>query len=170
MKNLLGKSVLARILLIFGGVSVVAFAGIAFAANYFNSTTAIARVETSLLYLTQANANEMDTFLSSLARIPVSLAATVQADPLKDEAALKERMRQILLANPDIYGTAVAFEPRTVYPINNISPPITGMIKARPTTSSLAPIAMSIGNGSGTPNPVIRKNRCGRLLITMPGR
>jgi len=116
MVKLFKTSVVNRFLLILGAISVITFTGIAVAANYFNSTTASARIEASLLNLTQARANEMDTFLSAVARIPVDLAASVQADSAKDEAALKERMRQILIANPDIYGTAVAFEPNTFYP------------------------------------------------------
>lgn len=114
--TILSNSIVKRYLVVIGGISLIATICITVAAIYFNSSSAGARIEDSTLNLVIARANEMDIFLSSVSRIPVDLAASVQADSEKNGATLKDRMYQILIMNPDIYGTCVAFEPNTFEP------------------------------------------------------
>jgi len=114
--DIFSNSIAKRLMVVVCGITLIATMSITAAAIYFNSASAGARIEDSTLNLVKARANEMDIFLGSVSRIPVALAASVQADPQKNEAALKERMRQVLVMNPDIYGTCVAFEPNTFDP------------------------------------------------------
>jgi methyl-accepting chemotaxis protein len=126
------NSIAKRLMMVVGGITLIAIICITVAAIYFNSTSAGARIEDSTLNLVKARANEMDIFLSSVSRIPVSLAASIQADPTKNEDALKERMHQILIMNPDIYGTCVAFEPNTFYPDQKYFAPYYWYNKGKP--------------------------------------
>ncbi len=81
------------------------------------STNAIkTEIETSLVNITLAKANEMDGFLSSVARVPIQLAASVEADPQPDIERLNQRMASTLTRNPDIFGTWIGFEPHTYDP------------------------------------------------------
>ncbi len=103
------------LLLIVGTVAILTIFVIG--VSYFTSTAALAdEIENGLLSLAEARANEMDVYLNSVARIPVVLSSSVEADEERDEAALKSRMRDILLANPDVYGSGVCFEPYTFDP------------------------------------------------------
>jgi len=103
------------LLLIVGTVAVLTIFVIG--VSYFTSAAALEEeIENGLLSLVEARANEMDVYLNSVARIPVVLSSSVEADEERDEEALKARMRDILLANPDVYGSGVCFEPYTFNP------------------------------------------------------
>ncbi|HDQ72366.1 MAG TPA: HAMP domain-containing protein [Chloroflexi bacterium] len=103
------------LLLIVGTVAILTLFVIG--VSYFTSSAALENeIANSLLRLVEARANEMDVYLNSVARIPVVLSSSVEADEVRHEEALKARMHDILLANPDVYGSGVCFEPYTFDP------------------------------------------------------
>lgn len=105
------KSLYTKLLVAFAGGGLIMFAVIGFLTFSISRQALVNSIVTSLLHLATAKANEMDIFLSAVARISGVLASTIEADTEKDEGAIKERVRRILVGNPDIYGTITAFEP-----------------------------------------------------------
>jgi len=73
-------------------------------------------VKTRVLNLVQAQVNEMDGFFQAVGRIPVVLASASAMDRENNEALLRARIAEVLLKNPDTYGSTVAFEPYYFYP------------------------------------------------------
>lgn len=109
------SSIQRKLLFAFSGSLLVL--AILMAFNYvFNLREMETQIKRTLANQVLAKANEMDVYLSSVAKIPLVLAKSVETDKSKDEALLKERMLSVLKANPDIYGTCVAYEPNTFYP------------------------------------------------------
>jgi GAF domain-containing protein/HAMP domain-containing protein len=73
-------------------------------------------VKARVLNLVQAQVNEMDGFFQAVGRIPVVLASASAMDRENNEALLRARIAEVLLKNPDTYGSTVAFEPYYFYP------------------------------------------------------
>jgi methyl-accepting chemotaxis protein len=111
IKKSIGNQLMALLIGFLVVIVIVGATCIAISANAIRS-----EIETSLVNITLAKANEMDSFLSSVARVPIQLAASVEADPHPDLDRLDQRMAALLKWNPDIFGTWVGFEPFTYDP------------------------------------------------------
>uniref|UniRef100_A0A7C4KYH5 Methyl-accepting chemotaxis protein n=1 Tax=Bellilinea caldifistulae TaxID=360411 RepID=A0A7C4KYH5_9CHLR len=115
MFNFFNRSIRNQLLTLLAGVVLVLL--IAGVISVLVSANAVrAEVERGLMDYTLAKANQMDGFLAAIARVPVQLAASIEADPQPDLDLLNQRMAAILKSNPDIYGTWAGFEPYTYQP------------------------------------------------------
>ncbi|MCX7977186.1 MAG: cache domain-containing protein, partial [Bellilinea sp.] len=115
MIKFFNRSIRSQLMTLLAGVVVVLL--ISGIVSVLVSANAVRRaVERGLMDYTLAKANQMDGFLSAIARVPLQLAASLEADPQPDLDLLNQRMAAILKRNPDIYGTWVGFEPYTYQP------------------------------------------------------
>jgi methyl-accepting chemotaxis protein len=115
MFNFFNRSIRSQLMTLLAGVvAVLLISGI---ISVLVSANAVrAEVERGLMDYTLAKANQMDGFLAAIARVPVQLAASIEADPQPNLDLLNQRMAAILKSNPDIYGTWAGFEPYTYQP------------------------------------------------------
>ncbi|GAP09455.1 methyl-accepting chemotaxis protein [Bellilinea caldifistulae] len=112
MFNFFNRSIRSQLMTLLAGVVVVLL--ISGIVSVLVSANAVrAEVERGLMDYTLAKANQMDGFLAAIARVPVQLAASIEADPQPNLDLLNQRMAAILKSNPDIYGTWAGFEPYT---------------------------------------------------------
>jgi len=73
-------------------------------------------VQQRVLNLVQTKVGTVDGFFREVGKIPVVLASASAVDQENDEMLLRARIREVLNANPAVYGSTVAFEPYTFYP------------------------------------------------------
>jgi sigma-B regulation protein RsbU (phosphoserine phosphatase) len=96
-------------LLILTGTAVIF--GAAFGYNYLFSRDQILReVEIDTRNLTLATVNRIETILHGVEKVPVYLAGTLGEEG-RDRKVLLRRIQALLNANPEVFGSAVAFEP-----------------------------------------------------------
>lgn len=83
----------------------------AFAYNYYFSREAVlGYVEDNARNLTQATANRIEIVLNSVQKVPQQLAVWMEQTPCREEDLL-QMTQSFLRSNPDIFGSAIAFEP-----------------------------------------------------------
>jgi sigma-B regulation protein RsbU (phosphoserine phosphatase) len=83
-----------------------------FGYNYFYARRIVIReVEESARNLAAATVNRIDVVLGKVEKVPLNLAAFLEASPPGDERSLLKVLRAVVEGNGDIYGAAVAFEP-----------------------------------------------------------
>lgn len=115
MIKFFNRSIRSQLMTLLAGVVVVLL--ISGIVSVLVSANAVrGEVERGLMDYTLAKANQMDGFLSAIARVPLQLAASLEADPQPNLDLLNQRMAAILKRNPDIYGTWAGFEPYTYQP------------------------------------------------------
>ncbi len=115
MVKFFNRSIRSQLMTVLAGVVLVLL--ISGIVSVLVSANAVrVEVERGLMDFTLAKANQMDGFLSAIARVPIQLAASIEADPQPDLDRLNQRMAAILKSNPDIYGTWAGFEPYTYQP------------------------------------------------------
>lgn len=79
--------------------------------NYLRSRTLIENeVANSAQHLVQASANRVEAVLGTAARVVEIMAWQLERDQ-SDDQALRRMLQRTLENNPEIYGTAIAFEP-----------------------------------------------------------
>ncbi len=115
MVKFFNRSIRSQLMTVLAGVVLVLL--ISGIVSVLVSANAVrVEVERGLMDFTLAKANQMDGFLAAIARVPIQLAASIEADPQPDLDRLNQRMAAILKSNPDIYGTWAGFEPYTYQP------------------------------------------------------
>jgi sigma-B regulation protein RsbU (phosphoserine phosphatase) len=88
----------------------------AFAYNYYFSREAVlGYVKENAGNLTQATVNRMESVLNGVQKAPRQLALWLEQNPHREEDLLKN-IRTLLLSNPEIFGSAIAFEPGAFQP------------------------------------------------------
>lgn len=93
------------------GVTIVL--GVVFGHNYLQVRAIVLReVEARARELVSATINRIEAGLRPIERVPANLARELEQIP-HDRAQLLHRLRIVVAANPDIFGSAIAYEPRT---------------------------------------------------------
>ena len=69
-----------------------------------------ASIESGAFHLTQATVNRIDAVLQAVEKVPANLSRFLEDAELTGNA-LQKAIENVLEANPEVYGTAVAFEP-----------------------------------------------------------
>jgi phosphoserine phosphatase RsbU/P len=88
----------------------------AFAYNYYFSREAVlGYVRENTRQLTQATVYRMESVLTGVQKAPRQLALWLEQNTYQEQDLLKN-IRTLLVSNPEIFGSAVAFEPRTFLP------------------------------------------------------
>ncbi len=88
----------------------------AFAYNYYFSREAVlGYVQENTGHLTQATVYRMESVLTGVQKAPRQLALWLEQNPYQEQDLLKN-IRTLLVSNPEIFGSAVAFEPRAFHP------------------------------------------------------
>jgi sigma-B regulation protein RsbU (phosphoserine phosphatase) len=83
----------------------------AFAYNYYFSREAVlGYVEENARNLTQATANRIEIVLNGVQKVPRQLAIWLEKTPCREEDLLK-MIQVLLVSNPEIFGSTIAFEP-----------------------------------------------------------
>lgn len=83
-----------------------------FGYNYFDARRIMTgEVEESARNLAAATVNRIDVVLGKVEKVPMNLAAFLEASPPGDDSALLKVLKAVVAGNDDIYGAAVAFEP-----------------------------------------------------------
>lgn len=110
------KSIQSRLVACFVSLVLCSIVIVAVFSYFFTKRVHLKNISLTFEHLAQEKANKMDIFLESVARIPPVLVSAIESDLSKDEPKLKELIRKTLVANPDIYGSAVVFKPYSFYP------------------------------------------------------
>ena len=88
----------------------------AFGYDYYFSRMALLRsVEENAHHLTGSTVNRIETILFGVQKIPQQLATLMETRPLRGTEIL-ETLHAALISNPEIFGSAVAFEPYAFQP------------------------------------------------------
>ena len=88
----------------------------AFAYNYYFSREAVlGYVQENTGHLTQATVYRMESVLTGVQKAPRQLALWLEQNPYQEQDLLKN-IRTLLVSNPEIFGSAIAFEPRAFQP------------------------------------------------------
>lgn len=107
------RTIGARLILVVTLSTSVIFAGM-LGFNHLRSRALIEKeVASSAHYLAQASANRVEAVLSTTARVVEIMARQLESDQISDQAseqALRRMLQRTLENNPEIYGTAIAFE------------------------------------------------------------
>lgn len=108
------RTIAARLILVVTLSASVIFAGML----GFNHLRARALIEKEVAigaqHLTQASASRVEAVLGTAARVVETMAQQLENDQASDQASdqtLRRMLRRTLENNPEIYGTAIAFEP-----------------------------------------------------------
>lgn len=105
------KTGLALKLAVFILAGITALFACVFAYNYsFSRRIIVKNIEERAHHLALATVNRIDILLTSLKKVPETLALFLETSPC-GEAELGKIMKSSVVFNPEIYGTAVAFEP-----------------------------------------------------------
>ncbi|MBE0648685.1 MAG: HAMP domain-containing protein [Bacteroidales bacterium] len=72
--------------------------------------TMIDNMNSVATYLTESTVNKVDRILFGMARVPENMAAVIEHSNFSEEE-LKQMLKLIVGVNPEIYGSAIAFEP-----------------------------------------------------------
>ena len=95
------------------------------AATYFMAREALLKnAEQNARTQAQALVQRIEARLAPISRVPLGLAYELGDDGLSDEGILR-RQRQMLLDNPEIFGTAAAYEPFGRHPQQEFFAPYT---------------------------------------------
>lgn len=88
----------------------------AFAYNYYFSREAVlGYVRENTRQLTQGTVYRMESVLAGAQKPPRQLALWLEQNTYQEQDLLKN-IRTLLVSNPEIFGSAIAFEPRTFLP------------------------------------------------------
>ncbi len=84
---------------------------IIFLYNYtVTRKTMIKSLDSTASYLTASTVNKVDRILFGMARVPENLAAVIEHSNFSEEE-LKQLLKIVVKLNPEVYGSAIAFEP-----------------------------------------------------------
>lgn len=81
-----------------------------------NFRQTVEQTRASALNLARLQAARLDRVLGEAARIPQLHALMLESGALKNPAELQHYLTQVVTRNPSIYGSCLAFEPRTFMP------------------------------------------------------
>ncbi|HOI75963.1 MAG TPA: SpoIIE family protein phosphatase [Syntrophales bacterium] len=108
-------------LTILAGTAVIFLA--AFGYSYFYSRQlALHYVEENARYLTQSVVNRIELYVQGIEKTPLFMAAMLEKKAMS-KVELDDQIRSMLEANPDIFSSAVAFEPYAFDPVRKYYAP-----------------------------------------------
>jgi phosphoserine phosphatase RsbU/P len=105
-----------RLTLWIGAPATLLFAGVFWIASHRSYEHVAKQAEQVARSLANFHAAELDRTLSRAAKIPESLALAVESGAFRTEESLEELLREAVRRNPEIYGSALAFESRSFTP------------------------------------------------------
>ncbi len=108
------KTNLSRRLIIWVGLpALLLFGGVVWIASHRSFQRLVAQTEQYTRSLARSHASEIERRLSRAAKIPENLALTIESMVFETEQRLEAFLREAVVRNPEIYGSALAFEPNT---------------------------------------------------------
>ncbi|PKN34674.1 MAG: serine/threonine protein phosphatase [Deltaproteobacteria bacterium HGW-Deltaproteobacteria-19] len=96
-------------LTILAGTAVIFLAAFGY-SYYYSRQLALHYVEDNARYLTQSVVNRIELYVQGIEKAPLFMASMLEKKALS-RAELEDQIRSMLDANPDIFSSAVAFEP-----------------------------------------------------------
>ncbi|NPU85145.1 MAG: SpoIIE family protein phosphatase [Syntrophaceae bacterium] len=96
-------------LTILAGTAVIFLAAFGY-SYYYSRQLALRYVEDNARYLTQSVVNRIELYVQGVEKTPLFMASMLEKKALS-RAELEDQIRSMLESNPDIFSSAVAFEP-----------------------------------------------------------
>jgi sigma-B regulation protein RsbU (phosphoserine phosphatase) len=108
------KGNLSKRLIVWIGVpAALLFALVVWSASKRSLQRVIEQTETSSRVTARYHAARLESVLHQATKIPQMIALEMEIRAATDEASLESYLREVVARNPEIYGSCIAFEPRS---------------------------------------------------------
>ncbi len=100
-----------RLIVWVGGPAAVLFAVVVWSASRRSFDRVAAQTATVVQFMAKTHAREVDVRLSTVRKIPEMIGVTLETGALETPAKVEGFLREVLVQNPEIYGSCIAFRP-----------------------------------------------------------
>ncbi len=106
------KAKLSTRLIVWVGVpAAVLFAVVVWSASRRSFDRVAAQTEAAVQFMAKTHAREADVRLSAVRKIPEMIGVTLETGALETPAKVEGFLRDVLVRNPEVYGSCIAFRP-----------------------------------------------------------
>ena len=100
-----------RLIVWVGGPAAVLFAVVVWSASRRSFDRVAAQTATVVQFMAKTHAREVDVRLSTVRKIPEMIGVTLETGALETPAKVEGFLREVLVQNPEVYGSCIAFRP-----------------------------------------------------------
>ena len=100
-----------RLIVWVGGPAAVLFAVVVWSASRRSFDRVAAQTEVSARFMARTYAEQVDVRLSAARKIPEMIGLTLETGALETPAKVEGFLREVLVRNPEVYGSCIAFRP-----------------------------------------------------------